>query len=871
MFMNILNYFFISLCLLSAPLAYSANLEKMDSNEQYEQIPLDETTETTSSKNKFTAKEKSWIKNNPVISFTGDPNWLPYEAFNHDGKYIGIVADHLKLIEQYSGLKFNPIPVSSWTESLQIATDGKVSIISGDAADDILNKKFNPVAPYSHNPIVIVMDSEQNYVEDLEQIKDKKIAIIKDYGYTADIYKKYPDYQFIEVENIQEGLEGVSQQRFDSMLATMALASYTITQMQLHNLKIVGKTPIIMDLTLFVSKDEPILHSIINKTLLSISQEEKFNIISRWLKQGYVERVDMTLIYQISAFFIIILFTGFLWNRSMRIEIKKREKIQQSLEKSEESLEQQVEKRTKELVNAKELAENAKGEADKAMERFNTAMLATEDGLWDWDIKTSTVYYSPAWQTMLGYEVGEVAQVLESWTKFIHPDDLDMVLAHAGEFINNESDLYKMEFRMLCKDGSYKWVLARAKDAQRDGNGNVTRIIGTHVDIQVKKELELELIRAKETAEGANLVKSEFLANMSHEIRTPMNAIIGMSHLVLKSTLEPEQRNKIEKVHSSAENLLGIINDVLDVSKVEAGKLELEDTNFKMKQLFDNTLNLVKLKAEESGIVLTIKIESDVPKYLNGDSLRLGQILTNLTSNAIKFSESGDTVSIIVALKEKHELDFILQFSVSDTGIGMTPEQQDKVFQPFSQADSSTTRQYGGTGLGLVISQKITELMNGKIWVESEQGVGSTFYFTVQLKNIKGELLTDDDLFESHEVNMSEVIEQLAGSKILLVEDNEINQELARELLIMNGITVECADNGQKALDLLSVQEFDGILMDCMMPVMDGYVATRKIREQDTLKDLPVIAMTANAMKTDIEKVLSVGMNDHIANPTFGK
>ncbi|MCG7983879.1 MAG: transporter substrate-binding domain-containing protein [Candidatus Thiodiazotropha lotti] len=244
----------------------------------------------------LTSAERKWIDQNQTVRFTGDPNWLPYEAFDEEGNYIGMVADYLRVIERETGLKFVSIPVSSWTESLDSAVQGKVSVISGDAADAILNEHFNPVETYSRNPIVIIMDYRQNFVERLEEIDERNIAIIKDYGYTADLFERYPDIGFIEVENIQEGLEGVSQGRFDALLATMALAGYHIAEMGMHNVKVVGKTSVIMDLTLFVDKDNPLLYSIINKTLKSISQTERQEIQQAWVRTKYVEKTDYGLV-----------------------------------------------------------------------------------------------------------------------------------------------------------------------------------------------------------------------------------------------------------------------------------------------------------------------------------------------------------------------------------------------------------------------------------------------------------------------------------------------------------------------------------------------------------------------------------------------
>ncbi len=494
--------------------------------------------------------------------------------------------------------------------------------------------------------------------------------------------------------------------------------------------------------------------------------------------------------------------------------------------------------------------------AANQLRQLSAAIEASPSPVLITNVRGNIEYANPKFEQTFGYALTDIlgenpTELLSGGTPtpIIHEQIMQSLLV--GEEWRND-------LRNRCKDGTLMWMSVSISPI-RDTAGQMTHFVAVYENIELRKEVEQELINAKEAADQANRLKSDFLANMSHEIRTPMNAIIGMTHLTLKTELSSKQRDYLSKTSLAAESLLHILNDILDFSKIEADRLQLEIIPFSFEAIFAQIRTLHQMKAEEKGLRLSLNVAAECPAALLGDPLRLGQVLNNLVSNAIKFTQKGE-VSVNVELVAQLEGRVRLHVAVKDSGIGLSPEQIKLLFKPFSQADGSTTRKFGGTGLGLSICKRLIEMMEGDVWVESEANHGSTFHFTLWLER------STESVLGEVKSNRSQ---NLHGVRILLVEDNPLNQQVANELLTGVGASVILAQHGGEALGWLSIEPCpcDVILMDLQMPVLDGHQATRLIRTDSRFNDVPIIAMTAHAMSDERQRCLDMGMNDYITKP----
>ena len=784
----------------------------------------------------LTEAERAWLDQHPIVRVSNDPHWAPIDFDGPDGLPTGLAADFMNLIAERLDINVEYVQHQSWADALESARKGEVDVLLAVGTQPGRQVEFDLTDAYLSFRSVIVVRDDTPFVADIGALVDRRFALVRGYADTEALRLRYPQLKVTEFDTVSEALQAVALGRADATVGNIAVLYFKIRELALSNLKVAAEADQReREVHFGVRKDWPELTSILNKGLAGIAPEEREQILDRWFNVEFERGIDPAEIWKTAVRIIVpaaaILLLVLFYLRRLRREIEDRKRAQ--LE--------------------------AAAARTRLQEIADTVPAAVYQLRISADGRPRFGFVSEGLRKMIGRpaEGAGEGETLSSAMKAIVEDDRN-ALAQAVIAAAHNMQPLQQELRLRDTSGAVRWVRVGAlprveADGQKVWNGYA-------IDITGRKILDQELAAARDAAESASRAKSEFLANMSHEIRTPMNAIIGLSHLALKTDLNPKQLDYVSKIASSAQSLLRIINDVLDFSKIEAGKLSLEEIRFGLRSVFDDLTSIISQRAAEKGLELRIDIAPDLPATLLGDPLRLNQVLLNLANNAIKFTSEGHIVLRAEAVSQD-ESAVVVKFTVQDSGIGLTPEQLGRLFQSFVQADSSTTRRFGGTGLGLSISKRLAQLMGGDIGVESEAGKGSSFWFTACFKP------TAPGSVDESPHATAVAPGHLRGLRILLAEDNEINQQVAREILQSAGIEVEIAANGKQAVEMALASAFDAVLMDVQMPVMDGLEATRQLRLVDSLRNLPIVAMTASVMQGDREACLEAGMNDHVPKP----
>lgn len=767
--------------------------------------------------NNLSAVELRWLQNHPRISYSGASDWLPFEQHDRSGKHSGIVAEYLAEVEHQFPLRFIYQP--------HLGTRAApVEVISSFLSDPGLAQDYRPIRPYFRAPLVILM-KQQEFVNELGDLGKAPIALLDKFNYPQLLKMTYPNSTFVKATSAEQALQMLERGQVVATVLSMPLATHLLKKNHRRDIHIVGKTRVEQALTLYVHNSLPVLHGVLDKALRHVDSTQGAVIAGKWNTLKFAKQVDYWLLAQVAAGLLLVVAVVFYWNLKLKREIARREAVETELREREAQLKVLIDN-----VPMRIMVTSISGEVLAA-----NAVVLRDFGLTEQEALTKNIsdYY-------------------------VNDDDRAAIkaqLAREGKVLQKVVSMHEANGTVSDMMLSVIPILYNKRLAN----------LSLSLDLSERIAMENALHQAKEQAEAANAAKSEFLANMSHEIRTPMNAILGFTELLREQVNEPRLQDFTRIIQNAGNTLLRLINDILDLSKIEAGKMELSQSACDLRGLLQEIADIFTMNVSKKGIQLLLAADDNLPASLLLDTTRLRQVLFNLIGNAVKFTDQGHVRLSAEAInfdEASSKVDLVIR--VEDTGMGIASDQLERIFDSFGQQFGQDSEKYGGTGLGLSISQRLVKLMGGEISVSSEPGVGTVF--RVQLKGVDiasvqaQKAVTSSLAFDSRQVRFE-------PAHVLVVDDVEDNRALLQQNFADTALQVHCAEDGHTALALLDQHRIDLVIMDIRMPGMDGYTCAERIKQCSP--ELPVIALTASVMQDELQQMKHSRFDAYLRKPVL--
>lgn len=796
----------------------------------------------------LTDAERVWLSANHTVRVRVS-DWPPY-MFTRPVP-SGISVDILNAIAKRFGFK-----VEYFSDGLGWAASVEDVRASHQYYDLLLTmhrtpervQQFALTQDYVSSPWVIITRKDSSFISGIDGLNGKSIAAEKGYVIIHKLKTDYPLINLLELDQSKDALEAVATGVADAYVGNLTNTVFLMKEYRFDNLIVAAPTPFgDHSNAMAVRADWPELASLIDKGLAAMTAEERQAITQKWGSVDVLPRINYFWIFVVFAVAGMILIVFFYWNRRLVREVAIRKQAEIA------------------LLSAKEFAESINSELQAQKRQLESIIDNLPAVFFIKNAEGRCLMVNNRFTDALGLRKEFVIGKLESE---IFPQGVAEAVRSSDQHIIAGAKPVTFEEKMLHPDGRWHDYLT-TKVPLMDDNGRLDILIGIAIDITDIKNMQQELIRMRDVAETANRAKSIFLANMSHEIRTPMNAILGFSDVLKKRITQAEQLEYLDKIAIASKHLMGVLNDILDFSKIEANQIQLEEEAFRLMTLIAQIRDMFAQQIQAKSLQYVEEIDPKLEDAIFiGDALRLGQVLMNLINNAVKFTENG-VIMLRANVQSEHQEACLISFEVQDSGIGVSEEQQSRLFRAFEQAEVSTTRKFGGTGLGLALSRKFVELMGGEIGVMSTEGAGSCFWFSVKLKRSSSSELQFED---RQDKNLEALLRQhYSGARILIAEDDEFNRLLAEQQLKDSGLVLEFAENGKVAVAKAGVETFALILMDLQMPELNGLQASRLIRQTAANLKTPIIAMTANAFNEDRQDCIDAGMNDHLSKPVMAE